>query len=330
MKYSFCIITQPRSGDELLISKLRSHPNVYITLGKPYVEFTEQNTFTSFYEYLEKYKFQQQNYDIKYNEQDIVHTLNTREYMEQYYKDQIKIGSIPESQADEISAYLDLLYSKDKEERKKGCDVATQLTLSRYKNYGMTLYGKDLLTTNCFSDILSTSTKYIILFRRNLLWQYVSTLLPITINEHGYTKIIDTKITISKKEFEEFIFKILSEREKIKEYIIKTNQQYIEIYYEDLARNSRNTLDRVQEFLNVPVQEQDLYGINPDNIYEETRPLEVIVTNYKDVKADFADSDTLEYFKMAEDAVNPFYYEIRKAGTFKSLEFLRDMSLGKP
>lgn len=330
MKYNFCVVTQPRSGDELLISKLRSHPNIYITLGKPYSEFLEQTNFTVFSEYLEKYKFQQQNYNLKYTEQDIAHSLNTREYMEQYYSEQIKIGCIPANHSPQISTFLDQIYGKDREKRKSGYESATQLAVERYTNYGLTVYSEHILNNGCLEDIVSDKARYIILFRENLLWQYVSTLLPTTTNEHGYTKIHDTKLTIERTEFENYVSNTLRERSKIKEVVRNTGCEYIEISYEDLTKNNRETLDKIQEFLNVPIQEQELYGINPDNIYEETRPLETIIINYESIKSELKDSDLFKFFKMAEDAVNPFYYEIRKAGTFKSLDFLRDMSIGKP
>jgi hypothetical protein len=330
MEYDFCVVTQPRSGDEMLISKLRSHPNIYITLGKPYEEFCNQDEYTDFEEYLYEYKFQQQNYELKLNEQDITHSLNTREYMEQYYSEQQKIGCIPKSQEEQIHNFLDHIYCKDKEKRKKGYIAAAQSAIERYTNFGITTYGNSISTNNYPSTVLSKHTKYIILFRKNLLWQYVSTMLPVTVNEHGYTKITDVKLELEKVKFEQFIIHTLAEREKIKQFVQSTGQQFIEIYYEDLAKQNRKTLDMVQQFLKVPIQENELYGITPDNIYEETRPLETIVTNYSTLKNQLSDESIQRYFKMAEESINPFYYEIRKAGTFKSLEFLREMNIGKP
>lgn len=330
MIYNFCIVTQPRSGDELLISKLRSHPNVYITLGKPYNEFYSQQNYSTFEDYLLQYKYNKQNYELKYNEQDITHSLNTKEYMLSYYDEQIKAGCIDENERQQITEYLDLIYCKDKEKKKQGYENATKCALQRYKKFGITLYGADYLAGR-LNDITTKEIKYIILFRKNLLWQFVSTRLPVETNEHGYTKIIDTKMTIDSQQFEHFVTNTLEERKLIHEMIRNKNASYIEITYEDLARKSRDTLDRVQQFLNVPVQEKDLYGINPDNIYEETRPVDTIVTNYTELKEKLSTNELIAgYFKDAEDSVNPFYYEIRKAGSFKSLEFLKEMYDGKP
>ena len=330
MKYNFSVVTQPRSGDEILISKLRSHPNIYITLGKPYSEFLTQTEYSTFNEYLLKHKYNKLNYDLKYNEQDITHSLNTRDYMQSYYDEQIKIGCIHESERQQIAEYLDLIYSRDKEKKKDGYKLATESTLRRYKNFGITIYGEHFLH-DCYSDILTDEHHYIILFRKNLLWQYTSTLLPVETNEHGYTKIIDTKFSIDPKQFECFIKDTLDEREKILKHIHDKNAPFIVIYYEDLVKDNRGTLDTVQQLLNVPIQVKDLYGINTDNIFEETRPVDVIIENYTDLKEKFITNEHIaKYFKMAEDSVNPFYYELRKAGTFKSLEFLREMYEGKP
>lgn len=330
MKYNFCVVTQPRSGDELLISKLRSHPNIYITLGNPYSEFINQTNFDTFKDFLLKYKFQKQNYDLKYNEQDIVHSLNTREYMETYYNDQITTGCIDESERNFINNYLNLIYSKDKTEKKEGNKIATECVLKRYREYGFTMYIEHILA-NQHEELLTRDVKYVLLFRKNLLWQYVSTLLPVTVNEHGYTKIIDTQVSLEPEKLKEFIHNTLCERQEVESIIVSKQVPYIEIYYEDIVKFNRKTLDTVQYFLNVPVQKEDLYGINPDNIYEETRPIDTIINNYCDLKEYFkSDENILQYFKMAEDSVNPFYYEIRKSGTFKSLDFLREMCIGKP
>jgi hypothetical protein len=330
MKYNFSIVTQPRSGDEILISKLRSHPNIYITLGKPYNEFLTQTDYSVFDEYLLTYKYNKQNYDLKYNEQDITHSLNTKDYMQTYYNEQIKIGCIHENERQKIENYLDLIYSRDKEKKKEGYKIATECALQRYKKAGITIYGEHFLQ-NYHENILSSDHIHIVLFRKNLLWQYTSSLLPVEVNEHGYTKIIDTKFNIDSIQFECFVKNTLDEREQILKRIHDNGTPYIVIYYEDLVKNGRATLDTVQQFLNVPIQERDLYGINTDNIFEETRPIDVIIKNYTELKEEFtANEHIAKYFKMAEESVNPFYYELRKAGTFKSLEFLREMYDGKP
>lgn len=330
MTYNFCIVTQPRSGDEMLISKLRSHPNVYITLGKPYCEFLSQTKHKTFADFLEQYKFEQQNYNIKYNEQDITHSLNTREYMESYYDEQIQIGSILESERPQITSFLNLIYSKDKEQKKDGYKLATDSVLRRYRCYGTTIYGNHILNNRCLDNILDTDVKYIVLLRKNILWQYVSTLFPISTNDQGYTKIIDSKFEIHKKDIDNFINNTIAERKEILNFIERSRCRYIEVYYEELAKKNRETIDRIQLFLGIPQQKNELYGINPDNIYEETRPLEAIITNYKELREQYKDTDTYKYFTMAEESINPFYYEIRKPGTFKSLDFLREMSVGKP
>jgi len=331
MVYNFCITTQPRSGDELLISRIRSHPNIYITLGKPYCEFHEQKTHTSFNEFLVEHKYNNQNFNLKVEEQDIMHSLNTRDYMENYYDELIRDNIIDHDERSNIKEFLDLIYAKDKEAKKQGFQKAALHALTRYRNYGLTVYGDQLLS-GCIDTLQqSEDFKYIILFRKNVLWQYVSTLLPVEVNEHGYTKIIDTKLVLDAKAFKQYANNTLKERDDIRAYIQNKNTSCLEIYYEDLATKNRETLDKVQDFLGVPVQERDLYGINPNNIYEETRPLEAIVTNYKEFTELLQDDEEIvPYFKMAADSVNPFYYEIRKAGSFASLDFLREMYEGKP
>jgi hypothetical protein len=329
MKYDFCVVTQPRSGDEILISKLRSHPNVYITLGIPYKEFLLQTVHNSFDNYLLEHKYNKQNYDLKLNEQDIMHSLNTREYMSSYYNELVKTGCINENESQQITSFLDLIYTRDKEKKKEGYKLAAENALRRYTNYGITIYGEHFLQKNA-DDILSDNPRYIILFRKNLLWQYVSTLLPVITNEHGYTKIIDTKLNIDPLLFAQYVIDTLNERESIINNISNTGNPHIIIYYEDLVKKNRETLDIVQQFLNVPIQEKDLYGINVENIYEETRPVDTIIENYTELKNYFIkDENIITYFKLAEDSVNPFYYELRKAGSFKSLEFLQEMYNGK-
>ena len=324
MDYNFCVVTQPRSGDELLISKLRSHPNIYITLGNPYTEFLKTKEYSTFENFLHEFKYNTQNFNLKINEQDIMHSLNTKDYMHEYYSEMIKEGCMHEDERQNVDRFLDLIYSKDQEKKTEGYELAVKCALSRYKKYGMVVYHDHL------QYVKLKNPKYIILLRKNLLWQFVSMHLPVSTNEHGYTKIIDTKINIDPDEFKKFTLTTYSQRAEIKQHVLATQQPFIEIYYEDLARNNRQTLDVIQKFLSVPIQKRDLYGINPENIYEETRPLETIVVNYSDIKKHFeSDDDIYQYFQMAEESVHPFYYEIRKPGTFVSLDFLREMYDGR-
>ena len=324
MKQDFIILTQPRSGDEILISQLRSHPNIYITLGKPLRDFAQQTDFSTLENFLHS-KFKTQNYEIKYREQDIMHSLNTREFMEEYYNTYFKLvnASIEEQAA--VKEFLDNIYSKDKVLREEGHKAATEYAYCRYRSSGYTAYIEDIFVTDTLSKLIEQNSKLkiILLTRKNLLFRYTSQQLPVETNEHGYTKITADKVCIDKQKLHEDISYRQQEQQVIKEQLNISGIDYIEIVYEDLIKNNRVILDKVQTFLNVPIQEKDLFGINVNNIFEETRPLEVIIDNYNQLKAECYDLQN--YFEMAEKSANPFYYEIRKAGTFASLEFLREM-----
>lgn len=330
MKQDFIIITQPRSGDEILISQLRSHPNIYITLGKPLRDFIDSNSDASFPGFLLD-KYNTQNYEIKLKEQDIMHSLNTRQYMEEYYEKYFKLVEPAHGERDLVKLFLDKIYSKDKTQKEEGYKLATEYAYKRYKINGLTTYIEDLYTDvftkkwNIWEETVvpNSELKIIFLFRKNLLWRNVSAALPVTVNDHGYTKIEKKTCILNKQQLIEDISLREQEQIKIKEHISKLGLQSIEIYYEDLIDKNRETLDKVQTFLKMPIQEKDLFGINVHNIFEETRPLETVLTNYNELKQQCPELSN--FFEMAEKSINPFYYEIRKAGTFASLEFLQEM-----
>lgn len=325
MKQDFLVITQPRSGDEILISKLRSHPLIYITLGNPIVEL-EKSNHQDINSVL-RYKFDVQNRELKREEQEITHRLNTRDYMTEIYTQYFNDVNATEIEKNTVSECIELMYAKNKEERNKGYDKMTEYVCQRYKAYGMTVYMHHLLTD--YKELLlqsieqNSNLKVIILTRSNLLWRYVSSLLPVETNDQGYTKILPTELQINTADFIENVKEIEQQQTSIYDTLSEYGIKPLFITYEGLCKNERLTLDKVQEFLGIPILKDDLFGINTKNIFEQTRPLEAIISNYEVFKQELKNNEYYFYLQNAERDVDPLYYKIRDTTTKEYLDFVR-------
>jgi hypothetical protein len=331
MKFNYIIITQPRSGDEILISKLRSHPNIYITLGNPIREYiSNKESYCTFTEYLQ-YKYSVQNYKLKRDEQEIVHSLNTREHMETIYREYFDIALPIQKTKDDVKCFLDKVYSKNREEKEAGYLEATNYTLSQYKAHGMVVYMKDFLNSKntIDSDLLSyvrdNNIKVIVLTRNNLLWRYVSSQLKLTVNDQGYSKIITETCTINEEDLRQDINACVDEQQSTINVLTQNNIPYHAVTYEQICDKTFEIFVQIQKFLNVPVMLTDLHGINIANIFEETRPLSVIVSNYNQLKDNNNDGCINLFLCDAEKRENPLYFKIREKGSVENLQFIEEM-----
>lgn len=117
------------------------------------------------------------------------------------------------------------------------------LKLFRKKYLGTTIMIEDFFATDMYNY---KSKKYIVLFRKSILKQFLSWKVACKTDNWEYS---DSKVKIEYKEDEYRLYKknILRERTQILNYMAKTNKDYYVVYYEDIDRE----LSNIANFLNV-------------------------------------------------------------------------------
>lgn len=137
------------------------------------------------------------------------------------------------------------------------------------------------------------SIKIIHLIRSNSLETFVSLQTAMKTNRWAKTcdtPVATTKLSLGRNQCENFF-------KRVKQYRAHFNQLFsdhsiISVEYNDLNINKCKTLERVQEFIGIEVED-----LQSDLRKQNTRRLSEIVENYYDLKSHFAKTEWSVFFK---------------------------------
>ena len=128
--------------------------------------------------------------------------------------------------------------------------------------------------------------------RINLLETYVSLQIAITDNVWGVWKSsqrTDIKITVNPEQMKNEFVKREKLNEKINSFI--EEHKKLEINYEEIAQNPSSAMINMQKFLGIDIETPSISSLK-----KESRPMNEVIKNYKDLKKEFMSTRWASFF----------------------------------